>query len=73
MNDPVVLLQEVSRLLETAVQGRMWLTASEAADFLRYDKTTFDKLAASGAIPRHKRGAGYRYCAPALTEWLLLG
>lgn len=52
---------------------RQWMTAREAAEFLRYPKPTFDALAASGKIPRHKRGAGWRYHTVELTEWLMAG
>ena len=72
-------LEELRGLLKRAVtlvqapKPGPWLTAKEAADFLRYSRSTFNGLAASGKIPRHKRGAGYRYYEPELTEWLLEG
>ncbi len=61
------------RLAGAVAASRQWMTAKEAAEFLRYPQATFDALAAAEEIPRHKRGAGYRYFAPELTEWLLAG
>jgi excisionase family DNA binding protein len=51
----------------------VWMDAEEAAAFLNYPKGTFNSIAASGEIPRHKRGAGWRYKREELDEWLLAG
>ena len=66
------LLEGLAVLARSASSGP-WMTAKEAADFLRFPRSTFDAMAAAGEIPRHKRGAGYRYYEPELTEWLLAG
>lgn len=47
------------------------MDALEAAAYLNYPRATFDALAARGEIPRHKRGAGWRYHSGELEEWLL--
>lgn len=49
----------------------VWMNAKEAAAFLGYSPSEFNRLAASEEIPRHKRGAGYRYNREELSEWLL--
>lgn len=49
----------------------VWMDALEAAAYINYPKATFDSLAGRGEIPRHKRGAGYRYYRDELDEWLL--
>lgn len=49
----------------------VWMDAEEAAAYLNYPRATFDTLAGRGEIPRHKRGAGYRYKREELDEWLL--
>jgi hypothetical protein len=53
---PPTLAEAVTRLAETMASGRQWMTAHEAAEFLRYPKGTFDAMAARGDIPRHRRG-----------------
>ena len=50
----------------------VWMDAEEAAAYLNYPRATFDTLAGRGEIPRHKRGAGYRYKREELDEWLLI-
>ena len=47
--------------------------AREAAAYIHFPRATFDSLAGRGEIPRHKRGAGYRYFKGELDEWLLGG
>ena len=49
------------------------MDAEEAAAPLNYPKGTFDTLAGRGDVPRHKRGAGWRYYRDDLDEWLLAG
>ena len=62
----------VLRLADALEQQRPWMNAKEAARFLGYGHGQFGHLASQGHIPRHKpRGAGYRYYAPELTEWML--
>ena len=51
----------------------IWMDAEEAAAYLNYPLGTFKALAGRGEIPRHKRGAGYRYEREELDQWLLLG
>ena len=51
----------------------VWMDAEEAAAYLNYPLGTFKALAGRGALPRHKRGAGYRYKREELDQWLLLG
>jgi excisionase family DNA binding protein len=51
----------------------VWMDAEEAAAYLNYPLGTFKALAGQGEIPRHKRGAGYRYKREELDQWLLLG
>jgi excisionase family DNA binding protein len=51
----------------------VWMDAEEAAAYLNYPLGTFKALAGQGEIPRHKRGAGYRYKREELNQWLLLG
>lgn len=60
------------RRLAAARAGQLvWMDAEEAAAYINYPKATFDGLAGRGEIPRHKRGAGYRYFKDELDEWLL--
>ena len=62
----------VLRLAEALAQQREWMTAAEAAEFLRFTPNRFRALAAEGGIPRHRVSPGrFRYYAPELTEWLL--
>ena len=35
--------------------------------------STGETIAGRGELPRHKRGAGYRYKREELDQWLLLG
>lgn len=49
----------------------VWMVAEEAAAYLNYPLGTFKVLAGRGEIPRHKRGAGWRYYRSELDEWLL--
>ena len=54
------------------------MDAEEAAAYLNYPLGTFKALAGRGELPRHelprhKRGAGYRYKREELDQWLLLG
>jgi len=51
----------------------VWMDAEEAAAYLNYPLGTFKALAGRGELPRHKRGAGYRYKREELDQWLLLG
>ena len=48
----------------------VWMDAEEAASYINYPRSTFDAMAGRGEIPRHKRGAGYRYKREELDEWL---
>jgi hypothetical protein len=60
------------RLAEALAKQREWMTADEAAEFLRFTPGRFRTLAACGEIPRHRISPGrFRYYAPELTEWLL--
>lgn len=62
------------RHLAAARAGQfVWMDAEEAAAYLNYPRGTFDALAGKGGVPRHKRGAGYRYYRDELDEWLLAG
>lgn len=62
------------RRLAAARAGQLvWMDAKEAAAFLNYPKATFDTLAGRNDVPRHKRGAGWRYNREELTEWLMMG
>lgn len=36
--EPATLVEAVTRLSETMASGRQWMTAKEAAEFLRYPK-----------------------------------
>ena len=67
------LVAAVGRLADAIAENRPWMKAADAADFLGMNRAVFNTLAAAGEIPRHKpgEGAGYRYYAPELTEWLL--
>jgi excisionase family DNA binding protein len=51
----------------------VWVGAEEAAAYLNYPLGTFKAPAGRGEIPRHKRGAGYRYEREELDQRLLLG
>lgn len=73
-SDPAERAREKARKrrLVTARAGLLvWMDAEEAAAYLNYPKATFDGLAGRGEIPRHKRGAGWRYYREELDEWLL--
>ena len=62
------------RRVTAARAGQLvWMDAEEAAAFLNYPKGTFDTLASRGEVPRHKRGAGWRYHRDELTDWLMQG
>ena len=61
------------RLAAARAEQLVWMDAEEAAAYLNYPKATFDRLAGRGEIPRHKRGAGWRYHRDELDEWLLAG
>ena len=62
-----------ARLVLAAAGLLVWMNAKEAAAYLGYSPSEFNRLAASEQIPRHKRGAGYRYNREELSEWLLAG
>ena len=51
----------------------VWMDAEEAAAYLNYPLGTFKALAGRGELPRHKRGAGYRYKREEIDHWLLIG
>ena len=60
------------RRIAAARAGQLvWMDAEEAAAYLNYPLGTFNTLAGKGEIPRHKRGAGWRYHRDELEEWLL--
>ena len=62
-----------ARLVLASAGLLVWMNANEAAAFLGYNQSEFNRLASSKEIPRHKRGAGYRYNREKLDEWLLAG
>jgi excisionase family DNA binding protein len=51
----------------------VWMDSQEAAAYLNYPLGAFKALAGRGELPRHKRGAAYRYKREELDQWLLLG
>jgi excisionase family DNA binding protein len=51
----------------------VWMDAEEAAAYLNYPLGTFKTIAGRGELPRHKRGAGYRYKREELDQRLLFG
>jgi len=63
--------EDGARLVLAAAGLLVWMNAKEAAAFLGYNQSEFNRLASSEEIPRHKRGAGYRYNREELSEWLL--
>lgn len=68
----ITLVEATLRLAEAIAAQRSWMNAAEAAEFLRYDRSTFNSLAAAGRIPRHKKeGAGWRYNTTELTQWMI--
>ena len=70
-----MLLDKIRHCRLTAARAGqlIWMDAEEAAAFLHYPIGTFNTLAAKGEIPRHKRGAGWRYYRDELSEWLMVG
>ena len=69
----VAQANDEARLVLARAGLLVWMDAQEAAAYLNYPKATFDTLAAKEEIPRHKRGAGYRYHRDELDKWLRLG
>ena len=59
-----------TRLVLASAGLLAWMNAKEAAAYLGYSPSEFNRLAGAGEVPRHKRGAGYRYDREELREWL---
>ena len=74
---PTGLTAAIERLADTMAEGRSWMDARQAAEFLGLSYDEFTRI--SSQLPRHLlpegRGSGlrprYRYYAPELTEWML--
>jgi hypothetical protein len=74
---PTGLVETLDKLAEAMAEGRAWMDAHKAAEFLGLTYDEFTRI--SSQLPRHPlpdgRGLGlrprYRYYAPELTDWML--